>query len=309
MVLLLKLTTLQVTGSNYFTLKFDILIESYRFTDKSFDNNNIANYHLSLQVYPKGFSFCILDRSRNKYIALSHYYYNKIKSYNILLSEIEDIFNNSTELQHNYQHIKLMFATPKATMVPSSYYEEGAGEDFFKFNHELSKGEIIQTNFIYGNESEIIYCIPEAISAFFKSKYHNVTIYHQACPFIEEIILKNKSQNNLRSVFLNIYQAFFDVAWIDNAELKLFNSFAYTNNNDFQYFLLNVFEQLKLSAVDIPVVITGLVQKNDSRIEIVKRYFKYVNFMEHPDHFEYSYGFNEYPNHFFTNMLNLYQCG
>ena len=95
------------------------MIEQIKFIDKSFDLENINNYHLSLQVYLKGFSFCLLDRERNKFIALGNYYFDKISSYSVLLEEIEEIFQQEEVLKPNYQHIKLLFATPKYSYIPS----------------------------------------------------------------------------------------------------------------------------------------------------------------------------------------------
>ncbi len=225
------------------------------------------------------------------------------------MDEIEKVYQESEVLQHPYQHIKLLFATPKSTLVPGAFFDENNPESFFNFNHELKKNEKVYANYIYGNESHIVYSLPDVVSNYFLGRYPQIRIYHQACPFIDELLLKNKAQSDFKSVYLNIYPAFFDVAWLHNAELQLFNSFAYRNLVDFQYFLLNVFEQLKLSVVDIPVIITGFVQKNDPKVEMIRKYFKKVDYLEHPDHFSYAYGFNEHPNHYFTNMLNLYQCG
>jgi len=40
--------------------------------DETLDKNLTANYNLSIQVSLDGFSFCIKDLIRNKYIVLKH---------------------------------------------------------------------------------------------------------------------------------------------------------------------------------------------------------------------------------------------
>jgi len=285
------------------------LIEQLKFIDKSFDLNNINHYHLSLQVYLKGFSFCVLDRERNKFIALANFYFNKIASYNILLHEIEEIFSNEELLQANYQHVKLIFATPKYSYVPSPFFDQKEVEKIYNFNHQLKRDESLHTNYIYGNSSYVLYSIPEYIESFFKNKYTNIKIYHHSCPLIEEVLLKDKLSIQKQKVFLNILPDMLDFVYIEQGKLKLFNSFAYNSTTDFQYFVLNTIDQLGLSPIDVPLAILGTIKKDDIRIENLKKYIKQLSYLEKPGHFEYAYGFTDIPDHYFINLINLYQCG
>lgn len=285
------------------------MIDQIKFIDKSFSLENINNYHLSLQVYLKGFSFCLLDRERNKFIALGNYYFNKISSYSILLNEIEEIFLTEEVLQPNYQHVKLLFSTPKYSYIPSPFFDTKEVENLYKFNHKIKQGEVLHTNYIYGNSSYSIYTIPGFIEDFFNQKYPNLKVYHHSCPLIEEILLKEKLNTQKPRAFLNILPDIFDFVIIENGKLKLFNTFAYNSDSDFQYFVLNTFDQLNLSPIDIPVSIMGIVNRDDIKIENLKKYIKQISYFSKPEHFEYAYGFNEVPDHYFINLINLYQCG
>ena len=285
------------------------MINQIKFIDKSFDLKNINNYHLSLQVYLKGFSFCLLDRDRNKFIALGNYYFNKITSYNILLNEIEEIFQNEEILKPNYQHVKFMFATPRYSYIPSPFFDKNEVENLYSFNHKIKQGDSLHTNFIYGNSSYVVYTIPQYIEDFFSNKYPNLKIYHHSCPLIEEILLKEKLNTPKPRVFLNVLPDIFDFILIEEGKIKLFNSFAYNSQTDFQYFVLNAFDQINLSPIDIPVSIMGIIQRDNIKIENLKKYIKNIMYFNKPAHFEYAYGFNDIPDHYFVNLINLYQCG
>ena len=285
------------------------MVENYRFIDKSFDSKDITQYHLSLQVFLKGFSFCILDRERNKFIAIGHHYFERIISYRSLMDEVEQIISSDEILNLNYAHVKLIFSTPKSTFVPSSFYSIDKVEEFFSFNHKKSQFESLEVNYIYGNSTYLIYAIPQFIKEGFESRYPNLKIYHQSIPFIEELLLKNKLGGQNQGIYLNIYPDFYDLVYLEKGNLTLYNSFSYTNKSDFQYYLLNTIDQLKLSPLEVPVFITGLIPKNDPITESIKQFVKQVDYLNYPSHFEYSFGFNQLPQHYFTNMLNLYQCG
>lgn len=284
------------------------MIEQVKFLDKSFNSNNINNYHLSLQISLKGFSLCLLDRERNKFIALENYYFDKISSYNILLEEIQEIFNDYNILNQNYNHVKLLFTTTKFTFIPSPFFDHKEINTFFSFNHEISENETIHTNYTYGNSSYTVFSIPDIIETFFKEKFPNLKIYHHSCPMIEDILLQSKLNDNKPKVYLNILQDIVDFVVVDNNNLKIFNTFSYTCESDFIYFILNAFNRLKLSSVETPITISGIIKTNDKKIETLKKYIKQIVFARYPGHFEYAYGFNEIPEHYFINLINLYQC-
>ena len=284
------------------------MIEQIKFIDKSFDLDNINSYQLSLQIHMKGFSFCILDRDRNKFIALSNYFYNKINSYNILLEEIKNIYNTDDLLKLNFNHVKLLFTTDKYTYIPAPFFDNNEIESVFSFNQELKKNETLLTNYTYGNSSYTIFSIPNFIKDFFTNKHTDLNIYHHSTPLIEEVLLKEKLTTNNSKVFLNILPNIFDLVIIENGRLKLFNTFTYNTNNDFQYHILNTFNILSLSPLTTQVSITGIIKHNDIKIETLKKYIKQIKFLNKPTHFTYSYEFNNIPNHYFSNLINLYQC-
>ncbi len=285
------------------------MFEQIKFIDKSIDLNNINNYHLSLQVYLKGFSFCLLDRDKNRFLSIGHYHFDKITSYNILLAEIEEIFISEEILKQNYQHVKLIFVTPKYSYIPSPFFDKNEINNLYSFNHKIAQGDELNSNYIYGNSSYVIYTVPGYISSFFKERFNKIKIYHHSCPLIEEILLKDKLSLVKYRVFLNIMPEIFDIIIIENEKLKLFNTFAYSSITDFQYFVLNTFDQLHISPLDIPLSVLGVVDRDDIKIENLKKYIRNINYFEKPSHFEYAYGFNDIPDHYFTNLINLYQCG
>ena len=264
---------------------------------------------MSLQVSLKGFSFCVLNRQKNKFIAFGHYSYSKITSYRILLNEVKLVMEGNEVLNQNYQHVKLLFASPKFSLIPGPLFDPDKLESLFTFNHTLNADERLLSNFIFANGSYVVYTIPKLIVDWFQDYFPTIKFYHQSCPLTEELLLKNKLGNTQMLVYINMYADFFDFVLLEKGMLKLYNSFAYKTDSDFQFFVLNVYDQLKLSPTEVSALICGVIPKNDTKIEIVKKYIKNLEYLNKPYHFEYSFGFDELPGHYFTNMINLYQCG
>jgi hypothetical protein len=285
------------------------LSDQIHFIDKSFDFNDTKQYHLSLQVFLRGFSFSVLDRSKNKYIAIGHFVFDKITSFRACISQIDTIMANEPLLKIPYQHVKLLFATSRFTFVPSSFFDKQQINTWFEFNHEKVNSETILDNYIFGNSTYTVFGVPTIVIQYFKERFPFVKIFHQSVPMIDELMLKSKQDDDSTKVFLNIYSTFFDFILMEKGNLKLYNSFNFQSVTDFNYYFLNVFDKLKLSPLDIPVFISGIIAKDHEIIESVKKYIRQTGYLEIPSHFEYAYGFNDFPHHYFTNMINLYQCG
>ncbi len=279
------------------------------FIDKSFNAENISNYHLSLQIFLKGLSFCILDKGNNKFIALGHYYYEHIVSYNKVLELLDKIFEENDVLKLQFTHTKILFNTPKFTFIPSDFFSEDSKETIFKFNNELNKNEVLLQNYIFSNSSYVLFAIPNYIKEWINQKFPHASIYHQSVPFLEEILLNNKTTSEDETIYVNIHHSFCDISYIKNSELQLFNSFEIKSDTDFKYYLLNIYDNLKLSSKSVPVIFSGFIKTNDNRIEDTKQFIKKTGFLKKPQHFNYSFEFNSIEEHYFTNMLNLYQCG
>ena len=92
-------------------------------------------------------------------------------------------------------------------------------------------------------------------------------------------------------------------------EITLYNTFSYKSTEDFNYYFLNAIDNMKLSPLNTQVSVCGIVPTDSPVLESMKEYIRNINYFVRPGHFEYAYGFNDVPSHYFTNMINLYQCG
>lgn len=285
------------------------MLQNIHFIDKSFDYVNVDKYHMSLQVFLKGFSFSVLDRERNKYVALAHYQFNRITSYRTLARQIEGILNSEPMLQCPFSHVKLMFCTTEYTFVPAAYYNDADKAAWFDFNQDLKRDCELISNYIFGNSSNVVFSVPKVLVDLFRAHYPAVRFYHQSVPLIEELTLKSKLEGEGRRVLVNIMPAFFDFVLIDNGEITLYNTFSYKSTDDFKYFFLNAIDNMRLSPVSTQVSVCGFVPADSAILESMKEYIRNIDYFIKPAHFDYVYGINDVPAHYFTNMINLYQCG
>ena len=283
-------------------------IVEFEFLDETLDLNSTSNYHLSIQVGLDGFSFCILNPTSNKYIALKNYPNLSNGSEAINADWIRTILNNDEFLNRNYKSVALVFVSCNSTIVPDPLFKKENLKDYFDFNLDLPETDEIYCSKIERTDSWTLFPAQKDIIEILTGQYKNLKIFHQSVPFINNILSKTKNSPNNTQAFIHLYGKFFDMAIIENQKLKLYNCYSYRHVNDLLYYILYAFDQLKLPADSTSMVLSGKVTRQSSFYENLRRYVKKIDFAGLDPFFKYSYTFTKVPDHTFTNLLNLFPC-
>ena len=127
--------------------------------DETLDINITRSYHLSIQIDLNGFSFCILDSTRNKYVALNHYSLKKEEE--AVPEEIREIFGKDEFLNQEYKSVKIIWQSERSTLVPEPLFNKENLNDYFTFNHPKREGEEeIIYNRIRTVEAYVVFTVP-----------------------------------------------------------------------------------------------------------------------------------------------------
>ena len=265
-------------------------------------------FELSIQFSLDGFSFCIYDNENNKLIALESYAFQELENYKQLSAEINDLFYDKELLRRAYNKINVIFESPKSTLIPFPLFNKDELHSYLKFNHNVEDWENIYFDRLKNLEAYNIYTIPDCIIKTIKENFGSANISNFSSSLIESLLIKYKNQNLENKVYVNLRSNIFDIIIIEDTKLKLFNSFRFRTKEDFAYFLLFVFEQLKLNPEDIELILIGAIDKSSKLYEIIFKYIRNIGFIEANDLFRYSYVFDNIPSHSYYNLINSNMC-
>ncbi len=265
-------------------------------------------FQLSIRLSLDGFSFNILDIEKNRHLALISYLLQEISDYDDLRKEINNIFSQQYLLQRFYSRTYILFETNKSTLIPSALFNSNALQDYLRFNHFLHKDDEVHFDKLINLEACQIFAVPRIIRETFKEKYTKFRIVHYLSSLIENLLLQTKNQHIENSLFVNVRNSVFDLVYIDNSKLKFVNTFRYRTAEDFAYFTLYTMEQLKFNPEDTALICMGDFDKSSKLYEIAYKYVRRVHFIERNDFYKYSYVFNDLPESYFYNLLNLSRC-
>jgi len=309
----------QGSQSRAFLNQKEYSAKDYKLIDESAIEPNSGNCHLSLQVGLHRLSYCVLDTLRNKYIALESKAIHSISDFATLLPQLNDWINTNTLLQWKYKSVSAAIVHNKSTLVPNALYEKSKERDFVDFNLIADRTDRlggfqdamavtdIASDQLINLEAVNLYMQTGSIEEVLTKSFSQIKIMHYSTTLIEGMLMKYKNQGK-KMLLINFHRGAFDLIFLDDNSVKLYNSYTYQTKEDFVYFVLFVCEQLKLNPEKVELMITGELEKKSEYYHLLYTYIRNISFSDRNGTFEYSYVLDELPSQFFYNLFSQYQC-
>ncbi len=274
--------------------------------DRNINLNKPENYHLSIQLSPDGFSFCILETYIGRYVGVKHYHFKKSMYFDQYMENIYQIINTDPLLKCNYHSTSLMSVSDKALLIPEEIFEKDTVKEYFSVHEDLGELHELHYNYIPNFKTYNVFSQHHELLNLFRQSYHDVGIFHQWTslllkPDLEETILKTKA-------VVNFNDQFFDFVVIKENKLLLCNKYFYKNENDFVFYLLNVFKQLKIDSNECEIVIMGNTQEKNRYFELLGKFVTKYEISGPGDWYSYSPALKNISKPYFYNLYNLHRC-
>jgi len=284
--------------------------------DKEFNKEKTSKYILSIECSLNGFSFSVFDQEQNKFLGLEVYYFQNTKlvpqdkskknenDFHLLYENFDGIFDKSECLKQTFKSTNIVFRTQKSTLIPEKYFDENQKKTFLDFNDNICKNEDVFFDKLNKTQTYNVYALPKNVHEKLINTFPQANIFHNSSVLIESLIEHKKD----KTVFVNVGDLFFDIIITENKNLIFQNSFSYKTKEDFIYYVLFVFQQLKINPETANFILLGEIEKDSSIYKILYKYIRNITFGERNKNFFYSDVFNEIPSHFYHNLLNVNFC-
>lgn len=274
-------------------------------SDESFNLKNSSSYHLSVQTGLDGFSFCILDSLRSRYIALKHFplIVGKLQ---FLPRKIESIFDEEEKLNTSFKSVSVTYSTNKATLLPKEFNTDNGAKKLIALTSETSRNEEIRTDRITGFNYDLLYSYPVDLMTLLNRKFTDFTFQHKSIPLISSAVNQRNEKKN--SLLVNFERKYIRVIAFRETQLELYNSFYFKNESDFLYYILNVWQNLQFDPVRDELLIGGYVADDSNYIRQLKKYLSNISFLKPDSGIIYGNLFSKIQKHQFVSLLNSYSC-
>ncbi len=277
------------------------------FIDKTFDSTQSNNYHLSVQISQDGLFFAVLDPDKGKYIVLAGYNFF-VKRPRLLLKHVKDVFEKEQIIKLDYKSIDILYSTRLFTLVPNALFLNDDAERFMSFNNSYEKGLIIKKSLFHRAEMWCIYDFPENLSEYIETAMPKANVNHNLFPLVETVLGNNRNIKENQQVHLNFFREYFEMVIISGTKLAQCNIFNYKTERDIMYYVLYVFDQMKLTTENTEIVIRGHLPQISPVYHLLKKYVRKTAFAKPDTTYQYSYTFSQIPEHYFTSLFSVYKC-
>lgn len=268
--------------------------------DETFDPNFTTEYILSIQFSLDGFSFCIIDDIRKKHLIFKNSRF-QLSNYSFLKKEITAIIKAEKILRKKYKKVIIRFNSPKFTLIPEAI-NNSCDKAIFEMNFDADNNEVIQTTSSEKYASKVVFSLPGEISGYLKSVFPNAEVSHHITILAD--ILQEYENKGQPTAMISVSKRFFTLLVGKNNKLLFVNSFKYTNNMDFIYYLLNVFKSIGIEINSTQCFLCGEIKKDSYLVDFMRKHFNKVDFVRFVKGYQYSYTFANFPQHMFATVIN-----
>lgn len=272
--------------------------------DETLDINSTNNYEISIQVCLNGFSFCLLDILRNRFVMLRDYKLNGHPEQ--LCEQVMDILNSDEFIGRQYRRYRVIFSFMNSTLVPSSLYDPAIKDEYFNLNYHLDEGHVISNNHLTEPDAFLLFDVRKDLLDLIVTAFPEATLSHQVRPLLSSGFTRARSLKQ-RYIHLNIEDTYFNLFIIDDHKLTFFNTFRFRNASDILYFTLHTFEQLDIGP-DETVWLSGRIEPHDDLYTSLARYIGSLKFATPSGPNALSYIFDTVGTHRYINLFNITSC-
>ena len=262
---------------------------------------NAAKSTLICEIGNEGFSYAIKNDEDNTYTCVVIYRFDKNTSTENYASAIGDEIKKQPLLSENFRKVYIIYSLTESVLIPFSLYSSNENVNVLNCIHgDLNKKVSILTDLIAEKGIYNCYRIPTEIISVIKSNFPEATHRHQYTILLKQLPLKGDKMSVI------FYPQKIVTVLTKKGKLQFINSFYYRTVEDVSYILLNACNQF--DAKNIPVEISGLIEKNSALFKEIYKYFNSVQCTSLPEGCNYSEEITEHPAHYFSHIFAIDSC-
>ncbi len=271
----------------------------------SLNENSKDNYILTIQYSLDGLSFVIFDTSEQKFICLKHYNIaDKEVSLNSLLIELQAKENWRL---NDFRKVNILIDNNRNTFIPKDYFQEENKETYLRLlsrkpSHHINTDEVSSINAIN------VYSLDDNIITLLTSFSSKINIYHSSSILIESLIKEFSERSHEIRAFVNVKNNIYELTIINNSRLILHNYFDFNTKEDFLYFILFTFEQLKIDNETVPLYFMGFIEEKSPIVELCSRYVRNIRFFNRNNNLNYCKELDSIPFYYYYTLFGSISC-
>jgi hypothetical protein len=273
--------------------------------DEGFDVEKSSQYRMTIQFSLGGFSYALLDATKNILIGLECYQSDQLTETEEMFRALEKALDSKGLTNKPLLSVTCIIDDRVNTFVPLELFDENKKNDYLEFLFQASSGQVVLNETLEREKCVNVYALPKSLHARIISKWNKARIIHSSTVFINSAI---RYAPEGKAAFVHVKSRSFDLAIIDEGRMAFFNNFRFNTKDDFAYFLVFALEQNHFSNLKHPVCFSGLILPQSEIVELCSRYIKYLIFIEDRNELQVSKALGEVPFQYYHLHYQTLRC-
>jgi hypothetical protein len=222
--------------------------------------------------------------------------------------EIQRAITSDTMLRQNFRMVKISYAHERFVLMPAMLFDMQKASEYLKAVTNIDEeAENVGVDYIRELDIYCIYPKPTAFEAYTEDFFPRQSTKFWLSGLLAGYTKLNTADSK-KEVFVNVLNRHLAIVVMEKGKLLFCNVFEYSIVKEFLYYVLLVFEALKLSPERVPVRLSGeIVSESDIYRELYK-YIRRVEFVGRPSHYRYGTQTEQLPGNFLYDLYNIKLC-
>jgi len=230
---------------------------------------------LSIQIGLNGLSFSIFDNSSNNVSSLKSFTKDRILTPMELLDYLKFVVDTEHLKSKSFDSVTIIYKNELSTLVPKELFNEEHIADYLKFNNKILPTDYISFDEL--NDQTVNVFVPLVnINNFVYDTFGTFTYKHFSTVYID-YVMKHLVNYQETKMFVNVDENLFEILVVKDGKMIFFNTFNYSTEEDFIYYILFTAEQLKLNPEVFSLVFTGNIEEDSPLFSITYKYVRHVS--------------------------------
>ncbi|MGG5507556.1 MULTISPECIES: DUF3822 family protein [unclassified Myroides] len=231
---------------------------------------------LIIQVSLQKFTFIIQEIESKR---IHHFVSEGLNQNKTIEDQLHALFAKHEILNTPFEDVLVLHDSNLNTFVPTALFDEQAMGSYLQYNTKVFSSDFFAFDELTGKDINNVYIPYVQINNVLFEKLGSFTYQNINTALVERILTLSTDESEIE-VYAYVQKDHFELVVTQKGELLLFNSFLYTTAQDFIYYLLFVYEQLKLDPEHIRLKLISRIEKEDPLFEQAYTYIRHVDILE-----------------------------
>lgn len=231
---------------------------------------------LIIQVSLQKFTFIIQEIESKQ---IHHFASEGLNQNRTIEDQLQSLFAKHEILTSSFEDILVLHDSNLNTFVPTALFDEQALGSYLQYNTKVFSTDFFAFDELTDKKINNVYIPYVQINNFLLDRLGAFT-YQNINTALVDYLLDLSAQHSEIEVYAHVQKDHFELIVAQEGHLILFNSFLYHTAQDFIYYLLFVYEQLKLDPELVPLKLLSRIEKEDSLFEQTYTYIRHIEILE-----------------------------